>query len=72
MQSKRQKNSVQNVVGHETVDAGHKQLGQIFMPNPGFVKAAHKPNGTPSADTPPIQIKKLQGDQDQVDEEEQN
>ena len=71
MQSKRQKNTGQNVVGHETVDVGHKQLGQIFMPNPGFVKAAHKPNGNPSADIPPIHIKKLQGDQDLVDEEEQ-
>lgn len=25
------------------------------MPTPGFVKASHIPNETPSADTPPIQ-----------------
>ena len=42
------------------------------MPNPGFVKAAHKPNGTPSADTPPIQIKKLQGEQTEDEQTEED
>ncbi|KAK1360817.1 hypothetical protein POM88_045291 [Heracleum sosnowskyi] len=51
-------------------------LGDLFMPTPGFKATAHEPNGTPSADTLPInkgktnEASQQDGDTEEEEEEE--